>query len=69
MKTVGYALLEQLDGNEKYFWEKQADGDRINMGIRTQAEAKILIKDTLATLPPLFQVSNRFFFTYIRFFT
>ena len=57
VNTIGYALLEQLDEMEKSFWEKQNQGDRVNMGIMTQAEASALIKETIKTLPPLFQVS------------
>ena len=48
--------MEQLDNNEKQFWEKQTDEDRTNMCILTNEEAKTLIKETLTTLPPLFQV-------------
>ena len=48
--------MEQLDNNEKQFWERQANEDRANMGILTNGEAKTLIKETLTTLPPLFQV-------------
>ena len=48
--------MEQLDNNEKQFWERQTDEDRANMGILTNGEAKTLIKETLTTLPPLFQV-------------
>ena len=54
---MGYTLLEQLEGNEKEFWEKQTSEDRMNMDIRTRGEAKILIKDNLQSLPPSFQVS------------
>ena len=61
VKTIGYALLEQLDEMEKSFWEKQSQGDRMNMGIMTQAEASALIKETITTLPPLFQVSYLLF--------
>ena len=57
VKTIGYALLEQLDENEKTFWKKQTKEDRIKMGIMTEEEAKGQIKDTLETLPLLFQVS------------
>ena len=56
INTIGYALMEQLDNNEKQFWERQTNEDRASMGILTNGEAKILIKETLTTLPPLFQV-------------
>jgi len=56
VKTIGYSLLDQLKDNEKVFWEKQTREDRTNMGILTQVEAKLLIKNTLKTLPPSKQV-------------
>merc|ERR1712130_394135 len=56
INTIGYTLIEQLDDNEKHFWEKQSNEDRINMGIMTHLEADSLIKDTLKSLPPSFQV-------------
>jgi len=56
LKTIGYTLIEQLDHNEKQFWEKQSDEDRTNMGILTNGEAKTLIKEALTALPQLFQV-------------
>ena len=52
--------MEQLDDNEKQFWEKQSDGDRTNMGIITNTEAKMLIKETVRGLPPLFQVGEKY---------
>jgi len=60
IKTIGYSLMEQLDDNEKQFWEKQSDGDRTNMGIITNTEAKMLIKETVRGLPPLFQVGEKY---------
>ena len=56
VKTIGYSLRDQLKDNEKVFWEKQTSEDRTNMGILTQGEAKLLIKETLKTLPPSIQV-------------
>ena len=64
VKTIGYALLEQLDENERPFWTSQTQTDRMKMGIMTQEEAGVLIKDTIKTLPPLFQVS--FFLSFSR---
>ena len=46
-KIFGYALIEQLDDNEKEFWGRQTDKDLTNMSILTYEEAKILIKDKL----------------------
>jgi len=54
-KTIGYSLRDHLKDNEKVFWEKQTSEDRTNMGILTQAEAKLLIKNTLKILPPSIQ--------------
>jgi len=56
VKALGYALLEQLDENEKPFWQEQTKENRLKMGIMTSEEAKVLINDTLKTLPPMFQV-------------
>jgi len=56
VKTIGYTLLDQLKDKEKGFWEKQTAEDRINMGIMTQVEAKLLIKNTIKTLSPSIQV-------------
>ena len=49
--------MEQLDNNEQPFWREQPRETRMRMGIMTETEAKELIKETITTLPPLFQVS------------
>ena len=57
MLAVGYSLLEQLEQNEREFWTEQTPESRVRMGILTETEARELIKASIATLPPLFQVS------------
>merc|ERR1712142_260543 len=56
LRAIGYALLEELDDNEKSFWSNQTQENRMRMGIFTKEEATTLIKDTLQTLPQAFQV-------------
>ena len=58
LMAVGYALLEQLDDNEKTFWKTQTQENRLKMGIMKEEEAKEKIKDTMKKLPPLFQVGT-----------
>jgi len=58
VRAIGYALLEELEDNEKSFWSNQTQENRMRMGIFTMEEATALIKDTLQTLPQAFQVSS-----------